>query len=174
MSKYLVFSCFLLAIFILVTPVQGNALAPVNVNDLESNQVSTDDFLGEGYILFEIWATWCPACVISLRDFQDNLEVLQEKRIEIVAISLDDRANTVKSFQENNNIEFIVLHDPNSSSALQWNIRAIPSVFLVAPDGEVLLKKEGYTGFENLWKEIKEVIENNPLPEEEVSADNGN
>lgn len=151
--------CFLLVLFVVTTPVFASELTTITITDLESNEVSTEDFLGEEYLIFEVWTTWCPSCVASMNDFQENLDLFGENDIKIVAISLDDRLSTVNNFVENNGIEFTVLHDPRSRAAMQWNVRAIPAVFLVAPDGELLLRKEGYTGFDSFWEEITAEIE---------------
>jgi len=159
MLKKLNFLCFFIVLMILATPVFASEITPITINDLEGNEVNTADFLGEKYLIFEVWTTWCPSCVASMNDFQENLDLFGENDIKIVAISLDDRVSTVNNFVENNEIEFTVLHDPRSRAAMQWNVRAIPAVFLVAPDGELLLRKEGYAGFDSFWKEITEEIE---------------
>lgn len=158
MLRKLSFTCFLLAVLLIVTPAMADQLTPIQVNDLEGNEVSTTDYLDEDYVIFEIWTTWCPSCVVSMKDFQENLELFPENNITIVAISLDDRVSTVNNFVENNEIDFTVLHDPRSRTAMQWNVRAIPALFLFAPDGELLFRKQGYTGFDSFWKEINEVI----------------
>ncbi len=159
MLRKISFLCYLLVLLVVATPAFASELTPITITDLEGNEVSTEDFLGEEYLIFEVWTTWCPSCVVSMNDFQDNLELFQENEIKIIAISLDDRVSTVNNFVENNEIEFTVLHDPRSRTAMQWNVRAIPAVFLVAPDGELLLRKEGYAGFDSFWEEITGEIE---------------
>ncbi len=158
MLRKLSFTCFLLALLLFASSAMAEQLTPIELNDLEGNEVVTTDFLEKEYVIFDVWTTWCPSCVVSMKDFQENLDLLKENNLKVIAISLDDRLSTVENFVKEHSIEFTVLHDPRSLSAMQWNVRVIPTVFLVAPDGELLLRKQGYAVFDSFLDEIKEVI----------------
>lgn len=129
----------------------GQTLESIEVKDLQGNTLYTDKFLGE-YVIYDLWASWCPPCRVAMSDFQRNLDVIHEK-VQLVAISIDDRISDVEDFVEEHDISFTVLHDAQKN-VIQWQVQALPTMILVAPDGSILLFKEGYGSFEQFWNEV--------------------
>lgn len=65
--------------------------------------VTLDDYLGNGYVLLEFWATWCPPCLAEL----SHIAQLKEKfpKLTVVMISLDDDERQWKSAIERYSLE---------------------------------------------------------------------
>lgn len=146
-----------LFIFVLTPFVSGSHLPAVQVQDLEGNLISTSEITGE-YLILDIWASWCPPCVVAMKDYQSNLSVFEERGIQLVAISVDDSIRPVLRFVEEHTITFSVFHD-FQGGVLAWPVRVLPTIFLLSPDGTILLLKEGYSSFEGFWQEVEEALE---------------
>lgn len=157
MKKIIIIMAFLMVI--------SSATLALNVGDylteeifytLNGEEFNIEQLLGE-FIFYDIWATWCPPCIISMVDYQKNIDYFKENDIKLVAVATDRASTVIKNFVTQRNISFKVLHD-QQAKVLGWGVVSIPTAFLVAPDGEVLLKKVGYTGFENLQNELSRVL----------------
>ena len=49
--------------------ITGSEAPAFSVMDLEGNQVSLSDFLGEKVLLVNVWATWCGPCLVEMPSF---------------------------------------------------------------------------------------------------------
>lgn len=155
MGKKVFLSLLVWLLFFSVS-VGGETLSDIEVLDLSGETVQTADFFGQ-YVIFDIWATWCPPCVVAMKDYQSNWEVFEQEQINLVAISVDDGSATVKDFIKKHAISFTVLHDLQNAVS-QWQIRALPTMIVVAPDGTILLRKKGYASFQDFWEQVISVI----------------
>lgn len=155
-KKYVIYSLLLFMVFIFVSSGAGQSLTDIQLQDLPGNPVHSTDFLGQ-YVIFDIFATWCPPCVVAMKDYQSNLDAFAQEGIHLVAISVDDSLATLTAFLEEHGITFPVLHDPQHA-VNQWQVRALPTMIIVAPDGSILLRKEGYGSFEQFWHQASTVV----------------
>lgn len=120
-------------------------LSPSTVFFDEAGQKMTLDAFKGKYVLINLWATWCPPCVVELPSL-DNLQAkLKDKNFQVVAISMDrsDMA-TIMSFLQKRGIERLQPYwDKERQISMQWKYDGLPVSFLVDPDGNVLKSYEG-------------------------------
>ena len=116
---------------------------PFLVNALDGQTISTAGLHGK-VVIVNFWATWCPPC----REEIPALIRLQEKykdRLQIIGISLDDadQADSVTDFAKQNGINYpIVMASPEVVDEY-GGVPALPTSFIVDPNGGVVQKHVG-------------------------------
>lgn len=97
-------------------------------------------------VLIELWATWCPACISSMRKVHEFAKEYKGK-IEVVAIS-NEEAKTIQKFikkklpkiinSNKSSIKYLKSEQgPKDVSSLYYS-SSIPMFILVGKDGKVL------------------------------------
>ncbi len=95
-----------------------------------------------GKVLFlNFWATWCPPCVAEMPSIQRLYEELQGGEVAFAAVSSEE-ADAVRRFVEENDYTFPVYVAPDSIPR-KLRPRAIPTTYIVRPDGMVVVKHVG-------------------------------
>lgn len=115
----------------------------ISVTDLAGKPVSLDDYKGK-FVLLNLWATWCQPCLKEM----PSLAALQTKlgpALTIVAVSEDfGGAKIVQPFIAKLGLDKLdVALDPKSTATHAFQVRGLPSSFLIDPDGKVVGKVEG-------------------------------
>jgi len=122
---------------------QVGKLAPdFQLPNLEGQAMSLSDFRGKP-VLVNFWATWCPPCRAEMPYLQQVYEEWSYKGLVVLAINIGESPPTVKDFIQSGNFSFPVLLDINQDIALEYNIRGIPTTFLIDKDGIIQAIKVG-------------------------------
>lgn len=104
--------------------------------------------VGRGEIvLLNIWATWCPPCLIELPDLGKLQALLPENTpVRIMAVSADtsyDQAGLAEFIRERGLWAEAASHDIEGVIMRNAPLRGLPSSFLLAEGGEILYIFEG-------------------------------
>jgi thiol-disulfide isomerase/thioredoxin len=112
------------------------------VNDLDGNPVSTAAWKGK-VVFINFWATWCPPCRAEIPVLID-LANRYKDRLQIVGVSVDDGDPAdVKQFVKEAGINYPIVMADRSIIAEYGGVAALPTLFVVNPDGNVVQKHEG-------------------------------
>ena len=150
---------FLLALALFMNAVQPAEAAPAIGFSLptQSGNVSLDSLHGK-VVLVDFWASWCAPCRQSFPWMADLYARYSSKGLAIVAINLDKKKELADVFLQDFDVPFIIAFDPSGKTAETFSVQAMPSTYLVSPNGAVLYSHPGFdpkkTGeIENLIKE---------------------
>jgi thiol-disulfide isomerase/thioredoxin len=115
----------------------------ISVTDLDGNPVALSDFKGK-FVLLNLWATWCQPCIKEMPSLVD----LQKKfgsALTVVAVSEDHRGEViVKLFVQKLGLDTLKIGlDPKSAVSRAFDVRGLPSSFLIDPSGKIVGKVEG-------------------------------
>jgi len=110
---------------------------------------------GKLYVL-NFWATWCPPCRQELPDINTFAEKYG-RTLAFYGINLDEPEGTVKEFMEKNKLTFPVLLDKGGKAARQYQVRAIPTTYIVDRKGVVRFHKVGMTSLQELEQAVKAI-----------------
>ncbi|GAG94570.1 unnamed protein product, partial [marine sediment metagenome] len=110
--------------------------------NLEGQPISLSDFRGKP-VLVNFWAVRCPPCRFEMPFIQAIFEESSDTELVVLAVDIGEAPSTVKDFIQSGNFSFPVLLDTGQDVALEYNIRAIPTTFLIDKDGIIQVIKVG-------------------------------
>ena len=123
---------------------EGQTPPSFSLKDLGGQDVKIDFANDKKLYVINFWATWCPPC----REEMPELDAFAKKHAEDVAfyaINLQEPGDKVESFFKQNNYTMPVLLDLEGKVADQYEIRAIPTTYIVGKDGKIVMQKLGGT-----------------------------
>ena len=147
---------FLAGVFLFVSGMtSGNAegFNPLNntgakatdftLKDLSGKEFTLSSFKGKP-VLLNFWATWCPYCRKERAHLDSIYKDYREKGLIILSVSTDRSAGLVKRFLKDMPADFTVLFDSNGSVASSYNVRGLPTSFLINREGIIEHKFMGF------------------------------
>ena len=147
----------LLAALIAAVPAEGRHLSGLGVQELKErlvapifalpatsgHTISLREFRGR-HVLLNFWATWCPPCVAEMPDLEKVYREFKAEGLVIVAVSIDiEGQKVVAPFWEKTGFTFPSLLDPSREVATRYGAWALPTSFLINPEGEVIARIPG-------------------------------
>ena len=120
-------------------------LAPeVKFTDLNGQQHSLANYQGKP-VLTVFWATDCPSCIAEIPELIKLHNEYNKQGLTIIGVAMaHDTIEHIKAMQMAKNIPYLLTWDQNSSIAQSFNnVRVTPSHFLIAPNGEIVMRKIG-------------------------------
>lgn len=110
----------------------------------DDRKVTLADFKGK-VILVNLWATWCPPCVVELPALDNLQAALKDKDFKIIAISMDQAPiSTVTGFLQGRDITHLdVYYDKDKQIPLKWHYDGLPVSFLLDKNGVLIQQYEG-------------------------------
>ena len=121
-------------------PAETSVSLDWKVKTLDGAEVNLGDYAQGKTIFLNFWATWCPPCVAEMPSI-DALYSQFGDTIAFVCVSQENAA-TLKKFIEEKKYSVPVFY-AETPSPPELNAAALPSTFIIAPDGKILLKHVG-------------------------------
>ncbi len=106
------------------------------------------DHFGKDVVLIDFWATFCKPCLRSMPDLDALYRARKLRGFVVLGVSIDGPGSTAEVQAEISRlgVTFPILLDQESRAVSLYNPRAsAPFSVLIARDGRVLQKREGYT-----------------------------
>lgn len=94
-------------------------------------------------VLLDFWATWCGPCLAEMPAFKAiQKEHGDNPRFALVSISCDNEAAAPRGYVEENGLDWRQSQIPGIQSkvARDYQVKSLPTTFLIAPNGTVLAK----------------------------------
>lgn len=110
--------------------------------DASGKMYSLEDFRGK-YLLIDFWASWCAPCRAKNKELNNYYEELKEMGVNVVSVSLDnDRKKWLQAMKEDQ-VSWLQLVDlagfEKSKVKTDYKVRAVPTVYLIDPEGKVVM-----------------------------------
>lgn len=128
---------FIVMLFIISNVVSYYKSSNINKSKFDIENIS----LTNKPILVYFWATWCPICKVE----SPNIQTLS-KDYQVVTIAVnsgDDKK--ISNYLNENNFDFKVINDKNSSYANKFNIEVFPTTLIYDKDKNLIFSEVGYT-----------------------------
>ena len=102
--------------------------------------VSLESLKGQPFLM-NVWGSWCPEC----RNEHPVLTRFAEtRRVRVIGYNWkDEHADALRWLAQYGNPYWLVLHDPEGRTAIDWGIYGAPETFLVDAHGTIRWKHVG-------------------------------
>jgi peroxiredoxin len=121
---------------------RGDSAPSFDLERLDGGRLGFDDLQGK-VSLVNFWATWCKPCEDEMPAMQRLYETLSPEGFELVAISVDESPEDVRSFRERLDVRFPILLDRDQAISRLYQTTGFPESILVDRDGRIV---ERYVG----------------------------
>jgi thiol-disulfide isomerase/thioredoxin len=122
---------------------------------------SRESMAGKTYLL-SFWATWCGPCIGEMKYLQAAHDSLASEGLEIVSVSLDQRAEDVRRFRQGEwKMPWLHAFAPGgfeNAQVRRMEVIGIPRAALVGKDGRILAVDEQLRG-DSLTATIRRAIQ---------------
>lgn len=135
---------------------RGQLAPDFEITTLDGDVVNLSDFRGER-VLLNFWASWCGPCRAEMPDMQKFHE---DTDVELLAVNLtetESNKDNITDFLDEFGITFTVLLDENSKVSTIYNIKPIPTTFLINSDGTIHNKAFGALNYDQMVQESKKM-----------------
>lgn len=144
---------------LILTPIEVDQPAPeLTLFDLDGNQVSLSDFVGQ-VVLLNNWATWCPPCRQEMPEFSAFYDQYKDQGFQVIAVEAGEPEDEVRAFVEGQGLEFIVLLDPDNQSLTTFQNSTLPNSFVIDRKGHLRLAWLGAINYPTLEKYVTPLLE---------------
>lgn len=107
---------------------------------LDGTAVSLEQYRGKP-LLLQFWATWCPVCSME----QKSIAALADD-YPVLSIAMDEASGQeIRDYMQEKNVDYRVLHDPDSVIAQRYSVTGVPSSFILDGEGKIRFVEVGYT-----------------------------
>lgn len=104
---------------------------------LTGEVVDSSQFAGVP-LWINFWGSWCAPCRAELPEMKAAWEVLEPSGLVIAAVSLDEPTIAAALYASQNDVEFLVLSDPNRiGTSPTYSVNNFPTHIFVDADGIV-------------------------------------
>lgn len=135
-------------------PASKPDLAPAIVFDTGKEPLALESMRG-GLVLVDFWASWCEPCRKSFPWLNAIGRRYAEKGFRIVAVNLDKDREAAGTFLRDHPPGFAVAYDPAGRAAEAFHVAAMPSTYLIGPDGAILYAHAGFDAKETATIEAR-------------------
>ena len=112
----------------------------INGRLLDGTEVSLQDLRGRP-VLVQFWATWCPVCELE----QTSIDVVADD-YRVISVAMDSASpEQIRSYMLDKQVDYPVIHDPDSRIAREYGVIGVPSSFVLDADGVIRFVEVGYT-----------------------------
>ena len=114
-----------------------------SLDDLNGQKVELKNFKGK-VIFLNFWATWCGPCKEEMPSMESLWQGFKERDFVLLSISVDyEGVKSVKEYVEKQQYSFRVLVDPQCKILDLYEVKAIPTTFIIDKKGQVLAVATG-------------------------------
>jgi cytochrome c biogenesis protein CcmG/thiol:disulfide interchange protein DsbE len=116
-------------------PGNGRQLPTAEFALFEGDAASFADFEGKPLVV-NFWASWCPACVNELPEFQDVHERIGDE-VTFIGVANRDPRQASEALAGEVGLTYTLADDPNGDLFRSLDLIAMPSTLFITPDGEI-------------------------------------
>ena len=134
----------------------GNKAPDFQLQTLTGDTVKLSDFHGKR-VMINFWATWCPPCRAEMPDME---KLYRNKDIVILAVNLTNKEKGmggIEKFVKDYKLTFPVLLDKNSDIANLYEIKPIPTSYMIDSNGIIRYKVMGAMNYDLMVQEYEKM-----------------
>jgi cytochrome c biogenesis protein CcmG, thiol:disulfide interchange protein DsbE len=135
------------------------AEAPTFTVQTDAGTVSINDFKNQ-VVYLDFWASWCGPCRQSFPWMNEMQARYGDQGFKVIAINLDDERANADRFLAEVQANFDIGYDPDGKTAEMYNLKVMPSSYLIDREGNLVLAHKGFKTKDRVSMEtrIKELL----------------
>ena len=148
---------YALIAFILLTSSAAMAEHP-SLPPLAASQQQLSKLLNQykgQVVLLDFWASWCSPCRRSFPWFIAMQSKYQQQGLKVIAVNIDVERSDADAFLAEFAVNFNIIYDPDAVIGRQYQLKGMPSSFLIDKEGIVRFQHTGFVA-DKLAKIVKE------------------
>jgi peroxiredoxin len=135
----------------------GAAMPDCALSPLDKNETTAlSQFKGQ-VLYVDFWASWCGPCAKSFPFLNEMHQQLKDKGLQIVGVNLDENLDDAKAFLAKYPANFTVMADASKQCAKDFDVKAMPSSYIIDQNGVVQHIHMGFKPGET--KELQAIVE---------------
>ena len=137
----------------------GRPAPDFTLDDMDGQPVSLSQFKGQ-VVLLDFWASWCGPCIGNLPYLRRIKEETADQPVVFLNLSLDASETAWRKAIEKHEIKGVHVRSANfgSDAARAYNVRGIPSYFLVDSQGLIVERLSGVMDTDAVVAKIKKSL----------------
>jgi peroxiredoxin len=122
-----------------ISSIKGDKKAPdFALQDLSGKKVGIKQFKGK-IVFLNFWATWCGPCKEEMPGMEALHKQFKEKDFVLLTVSVDyEGLKPVQEFISKHRYTFPVLLDPKSETLDLFEVKGIPTTFIIDKKGRII------------------------------------
>ncbi|MEZ5498094.1 MAG: TlpA disulfide reductase family protein [Steroidobacteraceae bacterium] len=113
-------------------------------------------------VYVDFWASWCAPCRKSFPWMQSIQREFSNSDFVVVAVNVDRDRKLADEFLSHFAPTFALRFDPVGDAALHYDVRGMPTSFLLDRTGRIVARHKGFRDSEkdSRYREIRALLEN--------------
>lgn len=130
------------------------------LTDIERNYVFSKKTYGSGWLLIDFYATWCENCNKELPHVEELYAEFKDQDFNVYLMATDaEGLDVVVPFFAQSPTSLTVLIDKYQKASEAFGVEALPTMFLINPEGKIEYKTIGY--HEEDLEELRAILAEN-------------
>jgi len=121
----------------------GEAAPALSLPDAAGAPVSLDALRGK-VVYVDFWASWCGPCKRSFPWMNAMQQKYGADGFTVLAVNVDKKREDADRFLARLPAGFTVVFDPAGASPAAWQVKSMPSSYVVDAAGRVILVENGF------------------------------
>jgi hypothetical protein len=102
-----------------------------------------------GPVALLVWASWTPGATLALAEYRDLAAACEEKGLRLVVLDVQETLEDGRKALANHDGGW--LHDRHGVLLKEYRVISVPSLLMVAADGQLLEKMEASPDAVRAW-----------------------
>lgn len=137
----------------------GSEVVDFTLNTPEDQPMIFSSFRGK-YVLIDFWSSWCGPCKASFPYMKELYEHYRGDKFEILGVSIDQDKTAWLNELKKQQLTWPQVLDTKNVSVNSFAVTAVPTAYLISPEGKIIMKQVGFgeEGDGEVEKKLKELF----------------
>ena len=113
-----------------------------SLTDLKGESHKLTDYRGK-VVLINFWASWCLPCIKEMPSMKALADKLENSDFALLTLNASDSSRRIRETLKRLQLELTVLQDSKGKTTKAWQVKVLPTSFLLDRNGEVRYKIVG-------------------------------
>ncbi len=131
------------------------------LQNMDEKKVKLSDYRGK-VVLLNFWATWCPPCIREMPSMERLHQQVNAEDFKVIAVNQMEDVDQVFAFTGQLEVDptFEILFDPTSEVSQDYEVRGLPTTYLIDKNGNIRYRAVGGREFDHpeVINTIKQLI----------------